>query len=121
MPASTPKATTAITHRLVRRERNQNNWGSSTFPATMAPRNTAFTGFLPGNNAGEPPFSTTARCSHRYMAPITRARASTKRELKSRMAGVMACRTPLPDIRRRTPRRINWTIAMPLKMAPPTK
>ena len=60
-------------------------------------------------------------CSHRYMAPITRARASTNLELRFRMAGVIASRTPLPAISRRTASRISCTIAMPLKMAPPTK
>ena len=103
MPASTPRATAAITQRLVRRERSQNNWGSATFPATMTMMNTAFTGFLPGNGSGEPPFRMAARCSHTY----TRLRASTNRELKSRMAGVTARRTPLPAIRRLTPSRIS--------------
>ena len=39
--------------------------------------------------------------------------------VKSRMAGVMACRTPLPDIRRRTPEES--TDHRHAQMAPPTK
>ena len=73
---------TAIAHRLVRRERNQEQLGQQHVPGDHSAQEHGIHGIPAREQRRRNLHSAPARCSHRYMAPITGARASTEAGLR---------------------------------------